>query len=203
MTYVKSGPPAKRKLATAFLVAATAVMAFGNPATANPKGFIEDEVGVGYFYGTFNQSPNTVLLAGGTVEEFCDANPDPGTAPARIFPRSDGSVDLKVNDKDQPIYLYTIDFDGVPPWIDSVCEAYFDGEPTPSPFASGTANLKVRVSIVSESYVEVFNSVNGRATGTDGTEYRVRAWADLVVENGAPVGNPEDFVGFVLKEIGR
>ena len=195
----------KRKLTTALLVAATALMAFGTPATAKPKGFIEDDFGVGYFYGTFNQSPNIVLLAGGTVEEFCETNPDgdPGSAPVRIFPRSDDSVDLKVNDKDQPIYLYNIEFNGAPEWIDHVCVGYFDGVPAPSPFASGTADLKVRMSIVSENYIDIFNSVNGRATGTDGTEYRVRAWADLVVENGEPVGNPEDFVGFVLKEVGR
>ncbi len=209
MSRAMNGQSVKRKLTTALVVAATALMAFGNPATANSKGFIEEQVGVGFFYGTFDQSPNILLLVGGTAEQFCEANPDdpfnaePGTATQRTFLRSDGSVDLKVNDKNQPIYLYNIDFDGGPPWIESVCADHFDGVEAPRPFASGTADLKVRLSIVSENYIDIFNSVNGRATGTDGTEYRVRGWADLIVENGQPVGDPADFVGFVLKEIGN
>ena len=43
--------------------------------------------------------------------------------------------------------------------------------------------------------------MNGKATGTDGTEYKVHGSADLIVENEQPVGNPEDFVGFELREI--
>ena len=41
------------------------------------------------------------------------------------------------------------------------------------------------------------------AAGTDGTEYKVRGTADLVVENGVAVGDPRDFVGFTLTEIRR
>jgi hypothetical protein len=178
------------------------------PANADPQGYIEDELGVGYFYGTFDQSPNVTLLAGGTAEDFCEANPEdpfngePETAPLRVFLRTDGAVDLKVNDKDQPIHLYYTELDG-PPWIEQVCAAYFEDGTAPQPFASGIADLKVRVSVVSENLVDVFNSVNGTATGTDGREYKVRAWADLIVEDGVPVGDPADFVGFQLTEIRR
>ena len=45
--------------------------------------------------------------------------------------------------------------------------------------------------------------MNGKATGTDGTEYKVRGTADLVVEDGVPVGDPRDFVGFQLTQIRR
>lgn len=179
------------------------------PAGADPQGYIEDQLGVGYFYGTFDQSPNVVLLVGGTAQEFCEDNPDdpfsgePGIAPLRVFLRHDGAVDLKVNDKDQPIYLYHSEFDDVPPWIEQVCEDFFDEQLTPEPFASGTADLKVRISVVSEDLVDVFNSVNGKATGIDGSEYKVRAFADLIVENGVPVGDPADFVGFQMTEIRR
>lgn len=179
------------------------------PAGADPKGYIEAELGVGYFYGTFDQSPNVVLLVGGTAEEFCDDNPDdpfsgePGVAPHRLFPRTDGSLDIKANDKDQPIYLYESEFGDVPPWIAAVCDDYFDDGSAPEPFAEGTADLKVRISVISDDLVDVFNSVNGKATGSDGTEYKVRAWADLIVENGVPVGNPADFVGFEMTEIRR
>jgi hypothetical protein len=61
----------------------------------------------------------------------------------------------------------------------------------------------MRISLVSEDLVDVFNSVNGTATGTDGTAYKVRASADLVVENGVPQGDPAEFVDFQLIEIRR
>jgi hypothetical protein len=201
----------QKKLMARFAVVTVlllAVVGLGSPADAGPKGFVEGDFGVGYFYGTFNQSPNIVLLAGGTVEEFCANNPDdpanaePGSAIARFFSRRDGSLDIKVNDKGQPIHLYYVEFPGAPPWLEQVCADLAAGEPAPVPFASGTANLKVRISVESESLVDVFNSVNGKASGPDGTRYKVRASADLIVQDGEPVGNPEDFVDFELVEIG-
>ena len=59
----------------------------------------------------------------------------------------------------------------------------------------GSADLKVRISGVSDNLPEIFNSVSGKATGIDGTEYKVRGTADLVVEDGVPVGDPRDFIG--------
>lgn len=186
-----------RNLTKIFLLATVAALVgLSSPAGANPQGYIEGQEEVGFFYGTFNETPNIALLAGGTAEEFCG---ELGTAPSRVFIRSDGSVDIKVNAKDQPIHLYEINFSGVPEWLDVVCGGGLD----PKPFASGTADLKVRISVLSESTVDVFNSVNGKATGTDGTEYKVRGSADLTVVNGMPVGDPADFVSFDLKEIKR
>ena len=180
--------------ATAMLVVVVAA-----PAGADPQGYIEDQLEYGYFYGTFDQSPNVMLFAGGEAEEFCEG--DPGTAPLRVFLRDDGSVDLKVNDKDQPIYLYYNDNEDpdVPLWLGDVCNGTLD----PEPFAIGSADLKVRVSVLSENVVDVSNSVNGKATGIDGREYKVRGSADLIVENGVPVGNPEDFVDLKVTEIRR
>jgi hypothetical protein len=188
-----------RKLIGVLAVSFLAAAVLASPASAEPQGYFGSQEEIGFFYGTFDQSPNIALLVGGPAEEFCEG--DPGTAFHRLFFRSDGSLDIKVNDKDQPIYLYNIssDFDGIPPWLDQVCQ---DGL-TPEPFASGTADLKIRVSVLSPTLVDVSNSVNGKATGTDGTEYKVRGWADLIVENGIPVGDPADFVGFKLTEIGR
>ena len=178
-------------------------------AVAAPQGYIKGEAGIGYFYGTFDQDPNVSLIAGGTAEEFCLDNPDdpfnaePGSAPLRTFLRTDGSVDLKVNAKDIPINMYYTEVGDGPAWIAHVCDVYLAGGPAPEPFASGVANVKVRVSVISETLVDVFNSVNGTATGTDGTEYKVRASADLIVEDGVPVGDPSNFVDFELTEIKR
>ncbi len=187
----------KRLLFTFVLVLLVGAAA---PAGAEPQGHAQGETGVGFFYGTFDQEPNVVLLAGGTAEEFCEAFPgDPGTAPVRIFERNDGTTDLKVNDKNQPIYLYHTDLNDAPIWLGAVCA----GDVEPDLFASGSADLKVRISVISENLVDVFNSVNGKATGTDGTEYKVRASADLIVENGMPLGDPRDFVNFEMTEIKR
>jgi len=173
-------------------------LAFAIPVAA--QGFIEDDFEYGFFYGTFDQSPNVALFAGGRIEEFCPG--DPGTAPVRIFPRNDGTVDLKVNDKDQPIYLYYTEFNAIPTWLGAICPGIAGGAAPPEPFATGDADIKVRITVVSDDLIDVFNSVNGKATGTDGTEYKVRASADLLVENGVPLGDPREFVDFKLTEIG-
>ena len=96
-----------------------------------------------------------------------------------MFLRNSGVVDLKVDDKDQPIHLYDVGGQDAVDWLDGVCE---DVDTVPAPFASGTADLKVRISLITDDLVDVFNSVNGTAAATDGTEYKVRASADLVVE---------------------
>lgn len=198
-----------RRTVTAVLAACLLLVGYTTAASATPQGYIEGQLDYGYFYGTIDESPNVHLLAGGTAEEFCLDNPDdpfdaePGTAPLRTFLRQDGSVDLKVNAKHQPIYLYESEVGDGPTWIAQVCKDFFAGEPTPEPFASGTADLKVRTSVVSEDLVDVFNSVNGKATGVDGTAYKVRASADLIVKDGVPVGDPADFVDFELTEIRR
>lgn len=183
------------------VVAALLVAVVPAAASAGPQGFIEDEFEYGFFYGTFDQNPNVALFAGGAVEEFCFG--DPGTAPLRVFLRNDGTVDLKVNDKDQPIHLYYTEFNDIPAWLDEICPGIAGGDAPPEPFATGDADLKVRMTVVSDDRLEIFNSVNGKATGTDGTEYKVRGTADLIVENGVPLGDPREFVGFKLTEIRR
>lgn len=201
-----------KKLVFAFVL--VLLVGAAAPAGADPNGYIEGELGVGFFYGTFDQDPNIQLLAGGTAEEFCDdfdSDPEvehpfdaePGTAPLRTFLNHDGSVDLKANDKNQPIHLYHTELNNAVVWIEQVCDDYLSGGDAPEAFASGTADLKVRVSIGTDGVVDVFNSVNGKAIGTDGTEYKVRASADLIVDDEGPVGDPRDFVSFEMHEIRR
>lgn len=194
----KEEPMSKRLIAIFTVMLMVGVAA---PASADPQGFIEDEFEYGFFYGTFDQSPNVALFAGGSIEEFCFG--DPGTAPLRVFLRNDGTVDLKVNDKDQPIFLYDTEFNDIPTWLGAICPGIAGGDAPPEPFATGDADLKVRITVVSDDLLEIFNSVNGKATGTDGTEYKVRGTADLIVENGVPLGDPREFIGFKLTEIGR
>lgn len=201
------------KLTKLFVLVAVAVLVGAStPASASPKGYIQEDVGVGFFYGTFDQDPNIALLVGGTAEEFCDANPndpfnaEPGTTSRRVFVRPDGTVDYKVNDNGQPIHLYYVpQIEGsdepLPIWIVRVCaEIKTNPGAAPVPFASGTANLKVRDQYLFEGPpTHILNSVNGKAFGPDGTRYHVRASADISFVDGIPQGFPPDWVSFSLR----
>lgn len=200
------------RVAAAIAIAAMASATVGpTPANADAQGYIPAEIGVGYFYGTFGESPNTVLMVGGTAEDFCRDNPDdpfnaePGSAPLRVFLRNNGTTDLHVNDKDQPIHLYE-SVGEAPDFIAEACAALFDDDPAttvPAPYASGTADLKVRISLISEDLIDVYNGVNGTVASNDGTRYKVRGSADLIVEGGVPQGDPADFVKLSVTEIRR
>lgn len=192
----------KQLAALAFAIGGVAA---ATPTAVDATGFIPDTLEYGFFYGTFDQSPNIALFAGGTIEEFCASPPDsgPSDAPLRVFLRDDGTVDLKTNAKGQKIYLYETTYNDIPIWLDEVCPAIGGGAPAPMWFAEGEADLKVRITDLANGTVEVFNSVNGKATGNDGTEYKVKASADLVVVDDVPQGDPREFVDFELTEIRR
>ena len=226
---INRSTPRNRIGAVVAAVALAGILAGPATAQAEPRGYGQDDAGIALVYGTFNPpgETNQVLLVGGDLEGFCLAGPmgpGPGEAPARFFTRNDGSLDVKINDKDQPIYLYeqTVG-DALTEWLPAVCGAYLvDEVALPDAVAEGTADLKVRDSVIGPDLIEVFNSVNGRLTATDGSgaEYRVRAAADftlvpLLDPDGAPVldpngdlilvpaGDPADFVSFDLKQIRR
>ena len=194
---------ARRAFAT---IALAALAAVGATTTANAENPNEVPFEYGYFYGTFGESPNTLLFAGGTIEEFCGSDPEtgPGLTTARIRERSDGSTDVRVNARNQPIHLYRADIDDIPQFLGENCAGIASGETAaPQPFASGTAKLKVRDRVFTDGRVEVFNSVRGKATGVDGTRYRVSGSADFEVVDGMPVGDPADFVSFRLRQLGN
>ena len=192
-----------RQLAAALLILATASFGLVTNAAADGQRYSEEPYEVGLFYGTFGESPNTFLLVGGTVEEFCEAGPEggPGMATAKVRELKDGTVRVKVRSWNQPMYLYEADIEGVPPWLGDVCPAYFADGTAPQPFASGSGFLKVRDTVVSPDRIEVFNKVRGYVSEPDGTKYKVKGSADFVLENGIPNGNPEDFVTFSMRKL--
>jgi len=193
----------RTRLVGAIALTAAAVGVAG-PATANaePQGHLTGEAGVGFFYGTFEEDQNMTLLVGGSVEEFCAVGPtgDPGVAPSRVFFRKDGAVDVKVNDKDQPAYLYSHAGPGGPDFLGVVCAP---GASVPEPYAVGTTDLKVRISDAGDGFVDIFNSVNGTLATGDGAVFKVRASADFVLGSAGPLGDPAEFVEFSLTEIKR
>lgn len=190
-----------------FVFALVVLVAVAVPALADPRGYEKNDLPIGYFYGTFDESDNLLLLAGAPAEAFCEDNREdpfngsPGTAPSREFVRNDGSVDVEVNDKNQPIYLYDSgDTFKADVWIAGVCA----GSIEPNLVAEGTANLKVRDSYSAEGPpTRIFNSVNGKAVAGDGTTYKVRASADIPFGATGPIGDPPDWVGLEVTEIKR
>jgi len=179
------------------------------PAVAQPPDESAEATSLGFFYGTFGQDPNIVLLVGGTAEQFCDANPEdpfngePGSAVSRTRFGSDGSVTITVHDWAQPVHLYRTPIEGAPVWIEQVCAAYFSGGQVQQPLASGLALVRARTTVVSENQIEIFNSARGWARGVDGTHYRVVGSAEFTVVNGAPDGDPADFIDLRLTALGR
>ena len=172
-------------------------------ASAESQGFVEVDHPAGRFYGGFGAG--VLLFTGeGGAEAICNGEPEPVVS-ARVFERNDGSVDLKVNARDLPFVLYRTDLDAIG-FIDQTCGALFDDDPETvpvQPFARGTGNFKERISSNSDGVDEIFNGVNGLAASADGTTWKVRSWADFVVDNGELVGNPAEFQGLSIRKVGR
>lgn len=162
-------------------------------AHADRAGYEEQPHVDGLFYGDFDQK--ILLFAGATTQEFCTGVQP--THDARVFHRSDGSVDIKVDASRQPIYLYASPL-GAPELIDMTCEAMFDGDPGSvplEPFAVGEGLVRMRIEIAPDGTMHVVNSTVGTASTADDTTWKVRGWADLMVVDGVPAGNPSEFQG--------
>lgn len=175
-------------LATCLLLAGSTTA-----AAAGPQGYDEQQHVEGLFYGDFDLE--ILLFAGATTEDFCNGN-EP-THDARVFTRHDGSVDIMVDASEQPIYLYSSPLGG-PELIDATCEAMFDGDPDTvplEPFAVGEGQVRMRIGIAPDGTVHIVNSTVGSATAADGTTWKVRGWADLMIVDGVPVGAPTEFQG--------
>ena len=182
--------------------AAVCLVGVGLAAGASAQGFTEIDHPAGRFYGGFQDG--VLVFTGGGVEEICTGVPEP-TVSARLFERNDGSVDIKVDDEELPIVLYHSNLDAFV-FIDQFCTAMFDNDPAtvpPEPFATGTAALRERISSSPDGVDEIWNGVNGFATETDGTRWKVRTWADFSVDNGVLIGDPSEFQGVDLHQIGR
>ena len=171
-------------------------------AAAAPRGFVEVDHPAGRFYGGFGAG--VLLFTGeGGAEAICNGEIEPMVS-ARVFERNDGSSLLKARDRDLPFVLYHTDLDALA-FIDQTCAALFDGNPETvpvEPFASGTGNFKERIRSTPDGVDDIFNGVNGFATSPDGTTWKVRTWADFVVDNGVLIGDPAEFQGISIRQIG-
>ena len=194
-------PTTIRRTVTAVLAACLLLAGFTTAASAAPQGYDEQDHVAGRFYGNFEL--NVLLFTGDEVESICKGAPEPIVS-ARVFRQEDGSVELKVNAREMPIFLYHSPL-GAPEFIDQTCSALFDGNSTTvpvQPFASGTANFKERISTSPDGIEEHSNGVNGIATGTDGTNWKVRTWADFIIDDGVLIGNPAEFQGLAIHQVG-
>ena len=188
--------------ASALLLVGLPTAASAAPAAADPQGYEEVDHGIGRFYANFDEQ--VLLFAAGTAEDICNGVDEP-TVPARVYERRDGGTDLKVTARDVPIFLYESPL-GAPEFVDQTCGALFDGDPTTNPvppFALGTASLKERIEAGPDGVEDHSNGVNGTATSADGTQWKVRTWADFVIDNGVLIGDPAEFQGLAIHEIGN
>lgn len=65
------------------------------------------------------------------------------------------------------------------------------------------ADLKFRMSILTDRTIEMFNGVNGTAAAVDGTHWKIRTWADFTIVDGEPQGDPAEFQSVNIQQIGR
>jgi hypothetical protein len=184
---------------------ATCLLLAGSVTAAEARsgrGYEEIEHPAGRFYGNFEEG--VLLFTGGGVEEICNEGPEPMVL-ARVFERRNGTTVLRANTRDMPFVLYHSEL-GAPEFIDQTCQALVDDDPatTPvQPFASGTGRFRERIVTTPDGVEDHFNAVNGRATGSDGTIWKVRTWADFIVDNGELIGDPAEFQGLTIREIRR
>lgn len=183
-----------RAIATVMLLGGTSMT-----ATATPQGYEEIDQKIAFFYGDFDE--DVLLFAGATPAEWCGE--DPGVpSVGTLAPKPDGTTVLRSIDRDVPLYLYSSDL-GAPEYIGATCAVLFDGDPTTvpdEPFATGTGMVKQKVVEQGDGVERHVNSVVGRAwSPTD--RYVLKAWADLMVVDGVPQGDPAEFQGLTVKEI--
>jgi hypothetical protein len=57
--------------------------------------------------------------------------------------------------------------------------------------------------ILPDGRLNITNAVNGIASAPDGNSWKLRGWADFVVADGVPVGDPAEFQGLTVRRIGR
>ena len=183
-----------------FSLVLVALMVAALPAAAGDRGFDRDAYEYGFFYGTFDESPNTTMFVGGPIESFCGA--DPGNLHSKVRVADDGTVHVKAIGWNQPIYLYETDANDIPTWLwapGGLCET----GAFPELFAHGRALVRAKDTVRTDGIVDVYNATTGWAVGTDGTRYRVQATADLEIGESGPIGDPRDIVGFTIRTVGR
>lgn len=153
---------------TLILIAAAAAAAAA-AAEAEPGGFVQGETHSGFLYANFGAEGS--VSAGGPLELSCGGDGDVASAPLVVLERNDGSVDLMVDARNQPIWVYRSTLEA-PVLVNLTCTAEIAPREA---FATGSANLRVRITILGAGVQEASNGVNGKAA-LDGTHWKARTW---------------------------
>ena len=181
----------------AVIVAVVALLAVATGAHAAGYSEVPFEEG-GFFYGDLEAG--ILLFSGESAEGFCDG--DDVVHDARLFEKADGSLTFKVDGSTQPLYLYATPLDA-PVFAEATCDALAAGEPIVEPFAVGEGTVRMRFTINSDGTMHMVNSAIGSVVDEDGTTWRVRGHADLMIVDGVPVGSPTEFQGLQYTPTGR
>lgn len=195
-------PTRVNRAVTAGLVTCLLLAGLGSTASASSGRTSESqEHPAGRFYGNFEIG--VLLFTGGGVEEICTGGPEP-LVPARITERRDGTVVLRAKTNEMPFVLYRSGL-GAPEFIEQTCLALFDDDPGTEPiqpFARGVGKFRERIVTSTDGVEQHQNGVWGLARDDDGAVWRVRSWADFIIDNGELLGDPAEFQGLTLRSIG-
>ncbi len=172
------------------------------PDDVDPQGYDIDTLSYLFFYDA--PADGIVVTVGGPATAWCTG--DPSMVDGRTRVGVDGGFSGKVRAPEQSIFVYA--FDGIAPQlVDETCAALFDGDATTepvAPLATGEGRLKVTETVDTDGVVWLFNGVNGFAASPDGTQWKVRTWADFgITPDGDLIGDPAEFQGAMVTEIRR
>lgn len=192
-------------VATALVVlalAASPAAAGLPPDDVDPQGYDVDTLSYLFFYDA--PADGIVVTVGGPATAWCTG--EPSMVDGRTRTGVDGTFSGKVRSPGQSIHVYA--FDGIAPQlVDETCAALFDGDPATepiAPIATGEGRLKVTETVDPDGVVWLFNGVNGFASSPDGTQWKVRTWADFgITADGELIGDPAEFQGAMVTEIRR
>lgn len=202
-TMTRPSAERRRRGRATLVLATTVVVVMSLLTTAHAATTVEEgPYREGLFYGDFDRE--VLFFAGGTAEQFCTG--DEPVHEARYTTGDDGRLVIAVEPNvERPLYLYSSPL-GAPEFLAEQCPLLEDGDPSTGvqePFATGQGRMKLRLEIAPDGTVDIVNTSWGSVADEEGTTWRVRGRADLVVVDGVPVGSPTEFQSLQLVRTGR
>lgn len=166
---------------------------------------VQDAPTEGFFYGDFDA--DLMALVGAPLDaDSCQGAGFPTVT--KVFrERRDGSWTERWRDR-QSVTIYSTPL-APPDFIAEMCPGIIEGGPAPEPFATGRGQVRSLVAGLDSPEgpplpgARIVNRTFGFVEDADGQRYRVRAKADLVLDEDLnPIGDPADFQWLSVKPVG-
>ena len=159
----------------------------------------------GFYYGDFDDE---LLLLSGPPLAADNCAGDGFPLVTKFYrQRRDGAWSERWRDR-ETVTLYSTPLGG-PEFVEEECDAILSGGDPPEPFATGQGQVRSYISTLSSPDgpplpgTRIVNSTFGFVTDDDGQRYRVKAKADVVLDDDLfPVGSPTEFQGLRVQPVG-